>query len=115
MPRVTTTATAADAKSAGGEVARPRPPSKQPGYVTPCLVGKVGVTTRVEPPLRDGFKAVAKLLGTTSDALLRDLLVCVVTMYQEPGQLKAAVAEGSERYQETLNKAARQLADAHPS
>jgi hypothetical protein len=82
---------------------------RPPGYVPKCRADKKTLATYVTDDVHEAFKAIAQLNGTTSDALLRDMVTAVVEQYQKPGQVQEAMAESVERYQGTLSKAALRL------
>lgn len=86
-------------------------PSRQPGYVAPARRGKVSLKTFVAPELRDEFKMVAKMLGTTSDALLTDVVTAVVDQYKDSKEVPERLAERTAKhYQKSVRKAALRLA-----
>lgn len=93
---------------AGDELTRPVKRSR-PGYVPPTRENKKVLKTFVDEPMQSAFKAIAELNGTTSEALLRDVVAALVEQYQTPGQVNAAAARTAKRYEATLKKAALRL------
>lgn len=84
--------------------------SRQPGYITPARRGKVSLKAFVDPELRDDFKKVAKMLGTTSDALLTDVVTAVVKQYNDSKEVPELLTKETEKhYQKSVQQAASRL------
>jgi hypothetical protein len=93
---------------AGTQITRPVKRSR-PGYVAPTRDNKKALLTYVSESDHSDFKAIAKLNGTSTEALLRDAVAAIVEQYKKPGQVNEAVAETVERYRNTLRKTALRL------